>query len=81
MIVDTPWPSFDEKYLIEDEVELPIQVNGKLRSKIVVQKDATREQVEELARNSPEIIKWTEGATIKKVVVVPGKLVNIVLGH
>jgi leucyl-tRNA synthetase len=79
-IVDTPWPKFDEQHLIEDELELVIQVNGKLRGKIVVHKEASKEQVEELARTSPDIVKWTEDKTIKKVVVVPGKLVNIVVG-
>jgi len=76
-LADRPWPVFNPAYLIEDELELPVQVNGKLRDKIVVKKDATKEETEKAALTAPEIIKWTEGKEIKKVVVVPGKLVNI----
>ncbi|MHA3772713.1 leucine--tRNA ligase [Verrucomicrobiota bacterium sgz303538] len=77
---DQPWPSYDPAHLIEDELELAIQVNGKVRGKIVVKKDASKEEVESLARTNPNIAKWTEDKTIKKIVVVPGKLVNIVVG-
>ena len=79
LLADQPWPPFDPLLLIEDEIELPIQVNGKLRDKIVVKKDATREEVEALARGSAKIAEWTAGKEIKKVVVVPGRLVNIVV--
>ena len=69
----------DEKHLVEDEVEIVIQVNGKVRDKIVVKKDATREEIEASARASSKIAEWTAGKEITKVVVVPGKLVNIVV--
>ena len=59
---------------------MPIQVNGKVRDKIVVKKAATKEEVEAAARGSAKIAEWTAGKEIKKVVVVPGKLVNIVVG-
>ena len=78
-LADQPWPAFDEKYLVEDEIELVLQVNGKVRDKIVVQKTATKEEVEAAASASPKIQEWTAGKTIKKVIVVPGKLVNIVV--
>jgi len=78
-LVDVPWPAYDPALLIEDEIEIVIQVNGKVRDKIVVKKEATREEIEALARGSAKIAEWTAGKEIKKVVVVPGKLVNIVV--
>ncbi len=74
-----PWPSYDPVVLIEDEIEMPIQVNGKVRDKMVVKKDASKEEIEAAARSSAKIAEWTAGKDIKKVVVVPGKLVNIVV--
>jgi leucyl-tRNA synthetase len=79
-LADAPWPKHQEEYLVEDELEIPVQINGKVRGKIVVKKDASSSEAEALALSAPEINKWTEGKTIKKVVVVPGKLVNIVVG-
>ncbi len=79
-LADHPWPAFDEAYLIEDEIEMPVQVNGKLRDRIVVRKDAAKEEIETAARGSAKIAEWTTGKEIKKVIVVPGKLVNIVVG-
>jgi leucyl-tRNA synthetase len=55
-----------------------VQVNGKLRDKIVVKKEATKEEIEAAALASPKIVEWTTGKEIKKIVVVPAKLVNIV---
>jgi leucyl-tRNA synthetase len=78
-VTDQPWPAFDPALLIEDEIEMPIQVNGKVRDKVVVKKDAAREEIEALARSSARVAEWTAGKEIKKVVVVPGKLVNIVV--
>jgi leucyl-tRNA synthetase len=75
-----PWPAYDAALLIEDEIEMPVQVNGKVRDKIVVKKDATKEEIEATARGSAKIAEWTAGKEIRKVVVVPGKLVNIVVG-
>jgi leucyl-tRNA synthetase len=74
-----PWPAYDEAFLVEDEIEIVIQVNGKVRDKIVVKKEATKEEIEAAARASAKIAEWTAGKEIKKVVVVPGKLVNIVV--
>ncbi len=79
-ISSAAWPTWNEAYLVESEVELVVQVNGKIRDKFVVARDATREQVEALALASPRIQDWTAGLTVKKVVVVPGKLVNLVVG-
>jgi leucyl-tRNA synthetase len=78
-LADVPWPAWDERLLIDDEIEIVIQVNGKVRDKLVVPKDAGKDQVEAAARASAKIAEWTAGKEIKKVVVVPGKLVNIVV--
>jgi leucyl-tRNA synthetase len=72
------WPVFDEAYLVDDEVEVVIQVMGKVRSKLSVAKDISKDELEKLAVNDEKIQEWIEGKTIRKVVVVPGKLVNIV---
>lgn len=73
-----PWPTYEEKYLVEDEVEIVVQVNGKVRSKVKIAKDATKEEMEETALNIDKIKEEIEGKTVRKVIAVPGKLVNIV---
>ena len=73
-----PWPTHDESLLVENEVELAVQVNGKVRERLVISKEATKEEIEKAALASPKIQEATTGQTILKVVVVPGKLVNIV---
>jgi leucyl-tRNA synthetase len=65
--------------LIEDEVEMALQVNGKVRDRIVVPREATREQIVALALANPRLQEYTAGKEIKKVIVVPGKLVNVVV--
>jgi len=72
-----PWPAFDPARLIEDTVEIPIQINGKLRDKIVVSSKATAAEIEPLALASEKLKPFLEGKTIKKVIIVPGKVVNI----
>ena len=80
LLSDLPWPAYDPELLIEDEIELPVQVNGKLRDKIVVKKDATQADIEAIAKAAPKIAEAIAGKTIKKLIVVPGRLVNIVVG-
>ena len=75
-----PWPKFDAALLIESEIEIPVQVNGKLRVVIKVPANATKADLETAAKNSAEVKPFTEGKTIKKIIVVPKKLVNIVVG-
>lgn len=72
------WPAFDESKLVDDEVEIVIQLNGKLRTKIMVSKDATKEQMEEIALADEKFKEDLDGKTIRKVIAVPGKLVNVV---
>ena len=79
-LANEPWPAYNPALLVEDEIEMPVQVNGKVRDKIVVRKDATKEEIEATARGSAKIAEWTADKEIRKVVVVPGKLVNIVIG-
>jgi leucyl-tRNA synthetase len=75
-----PWPEFDPALLKDDQVEVPVQVNGKLRGRVVVAAEAGGPLIEKTAREDPKIAVLLEGKTIKKVVVVPGKLVNFVVG-
>ena len=72
------WPTYDESKLEEEEVEIVIQVMGKVRAKITVPKDISEEELEKEALNNERIKQWIEGKTVRKVIVVPGKLVNIV---
>jgi len=73
------WPALDEAALVQDEIELMLQVNGKLRGQIRVAATAAREAVEALALASEAAQKYLQGQAPKKVVVVPGRLVNIVV--
>ncbi len=73
-----PWPVHDESLLVENEIELVVQVNGKVRDRITVALQATKEEIEAAARASAKVIEATAGQTIVKVIIVPGKIVNIV---
>ena len=77
-LADQPWPEHDESFLVEDEIEMAVQVNGKLRDKITVATDASKEAVEEQALASEKVKSFTDGKTVRKVIVVPGRLVNVV---
>ncbi|MDG9784260.1 leucine--tRNA ligase [Metapseudomonas otitidis] len=77
-VIDAAWPKVDESALVQDTLQLVVQVNGKLRGQIEVAADASRETVEAIARANENVLRFTEGLTIRKVIVVPGKLVNIV---
>ncbi|MEO6807911.1 MAG: class I tRNA ligase family protein, partial [Isosphaeraceae bacterium] len=74
-----PWPTFDPALLRDLEIEVPIQINGKVRARIKVPSDADRATLEQAARDDDRIAHFLEGQTTKKVIVVPGKLVNFVL--
>jgi len=78
-ILDAPWPEVDEAALVQDEIDLVLQVNGKLRGNIRVARTADRAAIERLAMENPNAQKHIAGQTVKKVVVVPGRLVNIVV--
>ena len=78
LLAARPWPEYDASLLIEDEIEMPIQINGKLRERIQVKKDADAAQIESAALAAPKVLEHLGGKSPKKVIVVPGKLVNIV---
>jgi leucyl-tRNA synthetase len=78
-IIDAPWPEPDGGALEQDEIELVIQVNGKLRGQISVPKSATKAEIEALALADAGVAKHTEGKAIKKLIVVPGRLINVVV--
>jgi leucyl-tRNA synthetase len=75
-----PWPVADAKYLVKTEIEIPMQINGKLRGLITVAPGSTKETVEATARALPAFAEWTAGKTVRKVIVVPDKLINFVVG-
>ncbi|MET1078688.1 MAG: leucine--tRNA ligase [Pseudomonas sp.] len=77
-VIDAAWPVLDESALVQDNLTLVIQVNGKLRGQIEMPATATREAIEATARSHESVLRFTEGLTIRKVIVVPGKLINIV---
>ena len=77
-VIDAAWPVQDDSALVQDTLQLVIQVNGKLRGQIDMPASASREEVEAAARINENVLRFTEGLTIRKVIVVPGKLVNIV---
>jgi leucyl-tRNA synthetase len=77
-LVDVPWPQADDSAMKRDEIELVVQVNGKLRSKVTVAVNADNEMIEAAALADEKIISNIEGKTVRKVIVVPGRLVNIV---
>ncbi|MEC0667389.1 leucine--tRNA ligase [Priestia flexa] len=72
------WPAFDEAKLVDDEVEIVVQVNGKVRAKLNVPAEASREQLQDIAMANENVQEQIEGKTVRKVIAVPGKLVNIV---
>jgi leucyl-tRNA synthetase len=78
-IINETWPSVDEAALAQDEVQIIVQVNGKLRAKLMLSADTDKTQVEAQALADENVVKFTEGKTVVKVIVVPNKLVNIVV--
>ncbi len=77
-ITDQPWPEYEAEFLVEDEVEIALQVNGKVRDRITVPIAATNAELEQIARSNERLQEFTAGKAIRKVVVIPKKLVNIV---
>lgn len=77
-LAKTTWPEFNEDYLVDDEVEIVVQVNGKLRDKMLVAKEASNEELEATAKGLEKIQPFIDGVTVRKVIIVPGKLINIV---
>jgi len=78
-IFDASWPVYEEKYLVESKVKYAVSFNGKARFTIEVDADMPGDEVQKMAMNDPAAAKWLEGKTVKKVIVVPRKIVNIVV--
>jgi len=78
-LLDAPWPCVDLEALQQDEIELVLQVNGKLRGSVRVPAGASKAEIEKLAVASDAFLQHSGGAAAKKVIVVPGRLVNVVI--
>jgi len=78
-LIDAPWPEVDEAALVQSEIELVLQVNGKTRGSVRVPADADRKAIEAAALAAPEFLRFSEGKKASKVIVVPGRLVNVVV--
>ena len=79
LLIDQPWPAVDASALVQDQIELVVQVNGKLRGHIRVPASASKDHIEALALKDEAVQRFVNGQTPKKVVVVPGRLVNVVV--
>lgn len=79
-IIDAKFPEYDEKYLVEDSYEYPVSFNGKMRFKLELPLDMNQNEVEEKIKSLPESEKWIEGKSIKKIIFIKGKIINIVVG-
>jgi leucyl-tRNA synthetase len=80
VLEDQPWPQADPAALVRDTVTLAVQINGKLRATIELSTNASKEEAEAVARAQPQVMHFLEGLSVHKVIVVPGKIVNIVAG-
>ncbi len=78
-VTNQPWPEYDEKLVVDEKIELPVQVNGKLRATLEVAPDASEQNVVTMAHEDDKLQKWLEGKDIKKVIYVPGRLINFVI--
>ena len=78
-LLHAPWPEFDAELAQKDEIEIVVQINGKLRARLLVDSGTDTEEIETLARCDPRLIPHLKGKKIHKVVTVPGKLVNFVV--
>ncbi|WP_443216534.1 class I tRNA ligase family protein [Rhodophyticola sp. CCM32] len=79
LIANAPWPVADPALLVSDDVTLPIQINGKRRSEITVAKDLPKEELEKLALADKAVIRALNGGAPKKLIVVPGRIINVVI--
>ncbi|MEM1399201.1 MAG: class I tRNA ligase family protein, partial [Pseudomonadota bacterium] len=78
MVVDTAWPTADEAFLVDDSVTVAVQVNGKLRGTITLPRDAERQEAEDKALAEPGVARFLDGKSVRKVIVVPNRIVNVV---
>jgi leucyl-tRNA synthetase len=74
-----PWPKYDESKIVDEELTIGVQINGKLRGEITVSKDESKESIERMALALPKVKEYTEGKSVKKIIVVPNRIINIVI--
>jgi leucyl-tRNA synthetase len=79
LVCEQPWPKWSDKFLAEEEVEVVIQINGKLRDKVTVRKDLEKTELERLALSSSKVRETTRDKLVRKIIVIPNKLVNVVV--
>jgi len=78
-IIDATWPVFDEKHLVESSKVYPISINGKTRTNIEFPLDLSKDEIEKQVLQNEIVLKWLDGKAPKKVIVVPGRIVNVVM--
>jgi leucyl-tRNA synthetase len=78
-VLDATYPIVEEKYLIETSKEYPLAINGKTRATLIIDLNATQEEVEKLVLQEPVVIKWLEGNPPKKIIFVKNKMINVVV--
>ena len=78
-ILDASWPSFDPALCVDDVIEMPVQVNGKVRGKLKIAKDASEQDVTAAALADPNVAKFTDGKAVRKAVYVPGRILNLIV--
>ena len=78
-VFESDWPLYDEKALVQDEITLPVQINGKVRSRIAVPLAASEDEIKKIILKDPVVNKWIDGKNIKKFIVIKGKIINLVV--
>ena len=78
-IYNVPWPDYDDWMLVDDEVTIAVQVNGKLRGTLTCLNGVMQDEVSSLAHENPDILKWIEGKTLVKEIFIPNKMLSIVV--
>ena len=79
-VIDAPWPVADESALTRDTINMAVSINGKPRVQLELPADADKETIEKIALADAKVQKYLDGKTLRKVIVVPGKLINLVVG-
>jgi leucyl-tRNA synthetase len=78
-VLDASYPKFESQYVVETTKEYPVSINGKMRTQMVLDLNATQQEVEQLVLANPVVQKWMEGKALKKFIFVKGKMVNVVV--
>ena len=79
LLCDQPWPKFDESLVVENIIKMPIQINGKKKAEIEINKDIEEKKLKEMTLNNPNVKSLISDKKIKKLIVIPGRIINIVI--